>query len=638
MHRGRHLATVTAAGLAALWGLSLAFPHGRGELSILDRLEAPLADLRFLVQGQRPAPEGVTIVAIDDETVQEVGSYPLPRTAIAHLVRELAKQQPKVIALDLLFVAPGPAEGDRLLAEALQEAPSVLAAAGVFGSSLQSLPPVPTTGLEHVPVADQLFLPIAQLSAGAAVGVVNITTDRAGTPRHVPLLLRSGDRLLASFALRAASIAAGQDPAVHAQGIALGDRFISTDVGYALPLRFYGPRGAIQTVSASHVLRGGLPEAALRDQVAIVGATVTGGGDVFPTPFDSVLPGVEVLATAVSHLLSGDGLVRDRRTRTIDAVLAVSLPAILVLLLAWHRRAVGFAVISLVALLWLGITTAAFARGFWLSATLPLAAAAPPAILFGAVQLWLDRRRADALEAERGVLRRFQAPGLAERLSRDPNFLAEPVHQQAAVVFIDLSGFTGLSEALGPDETRDLLKGFHSLVDEEAVSHNGYVASFMADGAMILFGLPEPGPQDACHAVEVCVGLCSRMRAWLAGLPEPVSSRLGFKVGAHCGTIVASRLGGGSHQHITAIGDTVNVASRLMEVAAEHGAEVAVSDQLFRAAGPACSIFDSGALTGAFEATIRGRSGSIPVWIWQSPRPHADLQSGSLDSGRRHPG
>jgi adenylate cyclase len=82
--------------------------------------------------------------------------------------------------------------------------------------------------------------------------------------------------------------------------------------------------------------------------------------------------------------------------------------------------------------------------------------------------------------------------------------------------------------------------------------------------------------------------------------------------------IVASRLGGGSFRHITATGDTVNVASRLMEVAANHGAKLALSDELLHAAGRDCALFKSGVLTGPNETRIRGRSGSLAIWLWHS--------------------
>lgn len=623
MNGRRHLAILIVAGLSGLWGAGLALQHWRGGISSLDRIEAPLTDFRFLIQGPRPAPDEITIIAIDDETVQETGAYPLPRATIAQLVERLGQMAPKVVALDLLFVDPGQPEGDRALATALGKAPSVLAAAGIFEHPRQTVFFGSGNDIEEMAIARHVLLPLKPLTEVAAVGVVNVATDMSGVPRHVPLLLRSGERLIPSFPLRAASIAVRQSPTISSHEITLGVQSIHTDLGYSLPLRFYGPRGTIRTISASEVLKGSLGTDAVRDRIVVVGAVVTGGGDVFPTPFDPVMPGVEVMATAIAHLATGDGLVRDWRVRLVDVAMAILLPMLLVLLLAWNHSTLGFALIAAVALAWIGLTTVAFISGIWLSVTLPLAAAAPPAILFGAARLWLDRRRADKLAEETSTLRHFQPPSLAERLARDPNFLAEPVRQDAALLFIDLSGFTGLSETLGPDATREVLTGFHALVDEETVRCHGLVASFMGDGAMIIFGLPEPSPDDACHAVEACVSLCTRTQIWIASLPEPIASRLGFKIGAHYGTIVASRLGGGSHQHITAIGDTVNVASRLMEVAAYHHVDVALSDDLFRAAGAACAVFGTGVLNGTYQTSIRGRSGSIPVWLWQS-RKEAD--------------
>src|SRR5207249_10578644 len=86
------------------------------------------------------------------------------------------------------------------------------------------------------------------------------------------------------------------------------------------------------------------------------------------------------------------------------------------------------------------------------------------------------------------LLEQFQTPGLQQWLTRDPDFLLAPVRQNAAVVFVDLSGFTSLSETLDPDATRGLLKEFHALVDKEVTRCGGMITSFLGDGAMILFG------------------------------------------------------------------------------------------------------------------------------------------------------
>jgi adenylate cyclase len=144
------------------------------------------------------------------------------------------------------------------------------------------------------------------------------------------------------------------------------------------------------------------------------------------------------------------------------------------------------------------------------------------------------------------------------------------------------------------------------------------ITSFLGDGAMILFGLPQAAVDDAFRAAECSVGLCVSAEQWLTSLPPSIAARLGFKVGAHSGEIVASRLGGGSYHHITATGDTVNVASRLMEVAANHGVELAASNELLRAAGRDCAPYKSGVLTGPRETRIRGRSAALAVWLWRS--------------------
>jgi adenylate cyclase len=349
----------------------------------------------------------------------------------------------------------------------------------------------------------------------------------------------------------------------------------------------------------------------------VIGATVTASGDVFSTPFDPVMPGAEVISTAITNLMTGDGIRRDRFTRLADAVLAVLLTLLLVGLLAWRRNAIGLLSIAAVLVVWSAANFVAFSHGIWLSAALPIAAAAPPAILFGAVQLGLNRRQAQYFAMKSELLQQFQAPALREWLTRNPDFLIEPVHQDAAIVFIDLSGFTSLSETLGPNTLLEMLKRFHTLIDQEVVARGGVTISFLGDGAMILFGLPESTPDDARNAARCCVDLSNRTQQWIASLPPSIASQTGFMIGAHFGPVITSRLGGGSYQHITATGDTVNVASRLMEVAAKQDTALALSDDLLRRAGRDCALFDVGVLTGPSETRIRGRSRALSVWLWR---------------------
>src|SRR5262249_8937971 len=181
------------------------------------------------------------------------------------------------------------------------------------------------------------------------------------------------------------------------------------------------------------------------------------------------------------------------------------------------------------------------------------------------------------------MLSRFHSPRLVEHLLAHPEFLEEPLRQAVAVVFVDLSGFTGLAEAVGAEATRALLARFHAQVERDVDAHDGLVAAFMGDGAMILFGLPQPRPDDGARAFRTVVQLDRSLAPSRAELPTTM--RIAPRIGGHVGPAIVSRLGPVHHQHVTATGDTVNVASRLLEVAKQQGAAVVVSEALWGAAG-----------------------------------------------------
>jgi len=624
----RRLPILVALVCTGLWAAAIWYGHSSGRLPMLDRLESTLTDLRTLARGVAAPPDLVTIVAIDDEIVKLGNAYPLPRGEIAKIVEAIARLEPSVIAIDLLLVDKGPADGDAALAKSLEARPAVLAAAAVFSDALQQS--AQDEGpLGRLPTADRFLLPQPALADRAEVGIANVTTGQTGTPMSVPMLFRTRDEIELSFPLRVATVAIGEPLTIEPGRLLFGNRAVSTASNYALPLSYYGPRRTIRTVSAASVIGGQVDRKAIAGRIVVLGATATGAGDFFPTPFDSLMPGVEIISTAITHLVAGDAAVRDQPVRIVEAVTTILLPMLLVCLLVWRRNAVSVLAVTAVILAWAAANVMAFAHGIWLDAATPIAAAAPPVILFGAVQLWSGRRSAQHLAAQNRLLEQFQPLALQEWLSRDPDFLQTPVRQHAAVVFVDLSGFTALSEGLGPDATRGLLEEFHALVDRETTKCGGLITSFLGDGAMIVFGLPEPAADDAARAAECSINLCVKIERWIRSLPPEIGLQTGFKLGAHFGPIVASRLGGQSHQHITATGDTVNVASRLMEVAAHNDVRLAVSDTLRVAAERIGARLKIGSLEGPVETQIRGRAGSLAVWFWRS-EPKSEHQG-------RHP-
>ncbi|WP_280948485.1 CHASE2 domain-containing protein [Methylobacterium tarhaniae] len=601
-----------ALAVALAWSGWLSHLHLSGRATPLDRAESALTDLRLRLAGPRTPPSGIVIVAIDDETVRREGGFPVSRAMMARLIETIAAARPRALAVDVLFLEAGrQPEADRALGAALAKAPSVLAAAAVFDGGASE---------DGIPVAAALHRPTPVIGREAASGLVNVSEDAAGVPRHLPLVVRAGEEVAASFVLRAASLAARSDPVLGAQAVRIGAARVPLDLGRHLPLRPYGPRRTIPTVSAAGLLDGTVPAPALADRVVVVGATALGGSDTFATAFDPVMPGVELLTTGIAHLMTGGGLTRDAGVRRLDAAVSIGLAGAAALLIALAPPGPAILLVLLLLAGWLTAGAVAFACGIWWSAALPLAAAGLPALSCAAARQALDRRRAAALARSEQALRRLQPAALAERLAWDPAYLTEPVARDIPVLFIDLTGFTRQSERLGPARTRAVLKSFHDLVDETASGHGGLVVNFMGDGAMVVFGALDPDPAVAARAVAAAEALIARTAEWIAREPELAGAgrALDVRIGAHHGPVILSRLGSDTNQHITATGDTVNVASRLLAVASQAGIRLAVSGDLLAAAGLDApgAIFD-----GPHATAIRGRAQSLDVWLGRGPEP-----------------
>jgi adenylate cyclase len=598
-----------------LWGGFLGIRDLTGAGSFLDGVENLTLDWRYGLAGPRPAPRDVVIAAIDNEAAQEAGAYPLPRDKLAKIVVALGKFKPRVIALDMVFLTPTNAAADAELADALASTTTAIAAVGEFAARDLGVDSALDADHALVPRPSGVLWPLPSFRDVARVGLVNLATDASGEPRFIPMIFRWSEGFLPALALAAASAALNAEPVFAPGSVRLAATKISLDLGNHLPLRFYGPRGSFEQFSVASVLRGELDAAVVRDKVVLIGATATGVGDIFATPFDRTVPGVEVLATGIANLLTGDSLIRTLPIRRIDAAAALVLPCLAVLLMSMRSPIVGVAIGALVVAIWAAIAFIAFLDGVWLSVAAPVAAFVPVALGYGAARLALERYSADRLGAEKEALTRFQSPLLLDHILKKGGFLEKPVEQQAAVLFVDLSGFTGMAEAVGPMAARDFLSQFQSIVEREVSAQGGFVASFMGDGAMILFGLPEAGPDDAARALRAVDRLRSRVTDWLVELPSPSQNRLSLRIGGHLGPVVLSRLGGVSHQHFAATGDTVNVASRLLEVGKQKGLDIVVSEALLQAGEDRAAASEPSRRI-RFEAAIRGRAQTLSVEGW----------------------
>lgn len=582
----------------------VAMLHFSGHAGPIDALEADLLDLRQRSLGVQAPSDDVVIVAIDDATLAAASATSLDgRMRISRLIANIGRSGARALAVDILFADPGAGVSDIGLKEALASVPSVIAAAGNFDLVPQA---------DGTPEVAGALWPQPTLREAAQAGLVNISTDAGGTPRYVPLLFLTDDAPQPSLALLAAMVFSGEIPVFAQDSLQLGPRRIPLDAGFNMPLRVVGPTGTIPTYSARALLDGTMTEA-LTGRLVVLGSTASAVGDQFKTAFDERTPGVEVIATAVSQLLGGPTLRRDARLRAWDAAVAGGLAILCTLLVLVLPLSTGVPAATGLLALWLAAVWGLFAAGLWLSAALPLAAAGPPMLAAGILRYASERRGAARSDRAARELKRFQDPALARKIAEDPGYLMTPVVRDLVIFFVDLTGFSRASQDLGPEGTQSFLKMYHTNVTETVEAEGGSILNYMGDGALAVFGLDEgTAASPADGALAAAFALVDRMALDQGGLPP--NRRLSCRIGLHSGPAVLSRLGADSHQQVTATGDSVNLASRLLEIAKAEEAAIVASREFFLALAKAPAPAPERTLT----VPIRGRAGTVEIMLWPS--------------------
>jgi adenylate cyclase len=189
-----------------------------------------------------------------------------------------------------------------------------------------------------------------------------------------------------------------------------------------------------------------------------------------------------------------------------------------------------------------------------------------------------------------------------------PSYLAGQ-ERIVAVLFADLRTFTGIAEQKLPYDLVFLLNSYFETVGECITGAGGMVDKFIGDGVMALFGVesgPEEGSRQALSAARFMVESVNRLSERLS---EELAQPLKIGVGIHCGPAVVGRMGYGSTIHVTAIGDTVNVASRLQDLTKEYACQLVISEEVARRSG-----LDTGALA-RHKLTVRNRREELTIFV-----------------------
>ncbi|WP_072619272.1 CHASE2 domain-containing protein [Spirulina major] len=546
----------------------------------LERLELAMYDLMVRQSPELPPDERITVVAITEADIQAQRRWPLTDAVLAEVLRNLQAQQPRVIGLDLyreFAVEPG----SEALTEQLQ-ASNVVAIETIPVGTLEAVPPPPASPSEQV-------------------GFNNLPTDLDNVVRRAFLYLPRpdggvGTALGMQLALRYLAVE-GIEPiesSRYANTVQLGDApflqltptsggYEQADAGgYQMLLNYRGAEEAIATVTLSEVLAGEVDPELVRDRIVLIGSSATSLLDRKPTPHsvnlsgDGKVPGVVIHAQVVSQII--DAALGDRPLFRFwpawAEVVSLIASALLSSIVAWRLRH-PILLISCIGggiVLILGGGFALFAtQSLWIPIITPVLGVLLTAALIVTYQSYDDHCRRQIVMQ---LLGQNTSPEIAEALWQGRDKLLKAgklpgIRLTATILFLDIKGFSTVSEKMEPEELLDWLNDILGEITSEVLSREGIVNKFTGDGVLAIFGVPLSRIQkaevelDAQHAVYCALAISDRLTALNQrnhdqGLPD-----IQMRIGIFTGPVVVGSLGGKDRLEYGVLGDSVNTASRL---------------------------------------------------------------------------
>jgi adenylate cyclase len=612
---------------------------------LTERLELLALDARYASGlGRKPPRSDIVIAWIDQESMDFMDGQGVPfpwlRSVYGQALQYMVDGGAKAVVFDVLFDQPGDAADDREFGKVLAKAHGDALGIKFMSSRAGGRTPaetaafaqrgLPLPGDTPAELQRGVALPLAEFTAGADwLGFINVRPDADKAFRHYDLLR--------AFAAAGAPPRGYPSLALAGALAATGRKALQAGDDRRLLLNFRGPEFTFEHVKFVNILVSVnqveekkpplYPAARFKDKIVLVGINAEGYEDIVPVPLSRTFPGVELHATALDNLLSGDALTAPAWDLALAAfAVAAVTTAVFVL------PGVTAPLLALLVLLAAAIAATLVA---WVQlVALPVAAPALGGVFAaGAAFLW---RLVVEGRQKRQVKRAFAsylAPEVMAQVLANPSALALGGQtREVTLLFTDLAGFTGLAEHSSPEELVAFLNDYFTRMCAPLLAEHGVIDKFIGDAIMALFGAPLPMADHAERAVRAALAAASVSEAIADGLRAAGKPTIETRIGIHTGAAVVGNMGSQQRFDYTAIGDTVNLASRL------EGANKFFGTRLLCSEVTAAAIGDAVLCREIASVAVKGRAAPIRVFeplavgeqVTMAQRQRVQLQAAAL--------
>lgn len=539
-------------------------------LQLFTSLENIFYDLKFKLRGPIKPSEKIVIVKIDEPSLKELGRWPWDRKIIAKTVENLFNAGVKIVALDILFPEKSNEVSDKMLAKALSKGKSVVAThfEDVYETIL-------INGTLQKVINKTLIKPIPVIEKSSEVGFVNIEPDEDGVVRKIYFHKVHNGKKYDSFNYKIAEIYCEQK---------LEDIPEEIYINYYGPSQFYDETGKeVSTFvgySFINIYRNIIPPIWLKDKIVLIGSTATGLFDHYPTPFINAFPGVEIHATVIENLLSRCYL-RKIFTFTHNLILILILGTLFSFVFYKANAVVSITLMFVINFTFFWISYYTFNKFYTITES-AVYIVETFLLCFTSIfyKLLYEQKEKKVIK---DTFSKYINPYIMEELLNNPKGSLSALggqKREITVVFTDIRDFTSISEILPAEQVVKFLNEYFQIMNNIIFKYNGTIDKYIGDCIMFFWNAPVDQPDHAYLAVSCVIEMIKELDKFsISYLPQGFKLKIG--AGINTGEAVIGNIGSSQLMQYTAVGDTVNTASRLQQLTKEFKTPVVLSESVY---------------------------------------------------------